>query len=649
MLTLLRSGLVDLQVGRKLMLAFGMVSILSLVALAIAFQSTQTLLNDNRQNQAIAEMNLLLQQARSAEKDFALNADKRPAQLVDVTLAALEQHANGLIVDDATNLVGLDQIRASAQAYRKQFGQFVTDSHQAAQALKDMQKQADEARMQFEFVELEMYSALRATIATHRELNADTLTFAENASELLRLLLALRNREYCYVQQGGEQCLKEWEELMQATENSVSLLQTRISAEQKDVLQTAQEAIISYRVAFKQYSANRIANERGAEKMKQLADRVMRDTDQALSTHQQQMVRRSTSILRVLVISAMVILGLATLAGWVIRQLILPPLRQTLVLAQSIAAGDLSRDITTGRRDELGQLCQAMSTMTINLRELVKRIVQGIDQLHRATGGLEEASRQSSAGACSQQYQTEQAATATQQMAYSAEAVARHAEEALQVARQANQQAGAGERVVRQTAEQIGRLAEDVDLSVQTIQHLHECSGRIGGVLDVIKAVAEQTNLLALNAAIEAARAGEQGRGFAVVADAVRTLAKRTQASTREIELLIAELQTMSERTVQQMTGSAQLSREAVAYSDQARQALTLITDAVNSIEQLNQKIATAAEEQSAVAAEISHNVEHVRSIAEQSAQTNEKMAGSTTELAHLGGELHQRVQQFRI
>lgn len=195
MLTLLRSGLVDLQVGRKLMLAFGMVSILSLVALAIAFQSTQTLLNDNRQNQAIAEMNLLLQQARSAEKDFALNADKRPAQLVDVTLAALEQHANGLIVDDATNLVGLDQIRASAQAYRKQFGQFVTDSHQAAQALKDMQKQADEARMQFEFVELEMYSALRATIATHRELNADTLTFAENASELLRLLLALRNRE----------------------------------------------------------------------------------------------------------------------------------------------------------------------------------------------------------------------------------------------------------------------------------------------------------------------------------------------------------------------------------------------------------------------------------------------------------------------
>lgn len=105
----------------------------------------------------------------------------------------------------------------------------------------------------------------------------------------------------------------------------------------------------------------------------------------------------------------------------------------------------------------------------------------------------------------------------------------------------------------------------------------------------------------------------------------------------------------MSERTVQQMTGSAQLSREAVAYSDQARQALTLITDAVNSIEQLNQKIATAAEEQSAVAAEISHNVEHVRSIAEQSAQTNEKMAGSTTELAHLGGELHQRVQQFRI
>lgn len=158
-------------------------------------------------------------------------------------------------------------------------------------------------------------------------------------------------------------------------------------------------------------------------------------------------------------------------------------------------------------------------------------------------------------------------------MSASAGVVSHNADAAAQAALQANLQAAGGDRVVRQSADQIIRLATEVETSVSTLQRLHQGTKQIGGVLDVIKAVATQTNLLALNAAIEAARAGEQGRGFAVVADEVRALAQRTQDSASEIEDLIEDLQDMSRCVVEQMGSSAQLSQEAVTYGEQARQA----------------------------------------------------------------------------
>ncbi|WP_425312903.1 methyl-accepting chemotaxis protein [Pseudomonas putida] len=289
-----------------------------------------------------------------------------------------------------------------------------------------------------------------------------------------------------------------------------------------------------------------------------------------------------------------------------------------------------------------------MHGMTNNLRDLVSRIALGIGHLHSAAEQLQAASQENSMGAISQKRETEHAATATEQMAISAEHVSHHAQQAVAAAREAHHQASEGEIVVRQGSDQISLLAQDISVSVTTIHELHENSERIGGVLDVIMAVAEQTNLLALNAAIEAARAGEQGRSFAVVADEVRALARRTQDSAREIEALVAGLQSLSHRTVSQMSGSAHLSQEAVVFSNQARQALVRITTAVHNIEALNQQIAAAAEEQSSMAKEISQNVEQVRSVAELGATTNSRVADSSTELARLGTELQQIALRFR-
>ncbi|WP_457933583.1 methyl-accepting chemotaxis protein [Pseudomonas sp. SA195] len=233
-------------------------------------------------------------------------------------------------------------------------------------------------------------------------------------------------------------------------------------------------------------------------------------------------------------------------------------------------------------------------------------------------------------------------------MAATVQEVAQNAEQASLAAREADQQARQGDLVVQEAIGQIGSLSGEVEHSAQAIEELNNESGRIGTVLEVIRAVAEQTNLLALNAAIEAARAGEQGRGFAVVADEVRALARRTHDSTEEIEGLIGNLQRVAQKAVEQMQTSRDLTQHTVDLANEAGSALGRITESVSTIEQMNQQIAAAAEQQSAVAENISESVTRVRDIGEQSASGSEQTAAASAELARLGVELQGLVARFR-
>ncbi|MHA6193684.1 methyl-accepting chemotaxis protein [Pseudomonas wadenswilerensis] len=227
--------------------------------------------------------------------------------------------------------------------------------------------------------------------------------------------------------------------------------------------------------------------------------------------------------------------------------------------------------------------------------------------------------------------------------------VARDAEEAAQAAQSADGKVESGQQVVRQSMQRIERLASAADSASHSIESLSAEIQHIGSVLEVIKSVAEQTNLLALNAAIEAARAGEQGRGFAVVADEVRALAQRTQQSTGEIERLVSSLRSNAQASVAQIQGSGELVKLAVADALQTESALGSIAGAVSLIQQMNQQIAAAAEQQSSVAEEISRSVTQIRSSADQSAMAMRGNASSSIELAQLGAELKGMVGHFRI
>ncbi|MBJ9974716.1 HAMP domain-containing protein [Pseudomonas sp. S75] len=323
---------------------------------------------------------------------------------------------------------------------------------------------------------------------------------------------------------------------------------------------------------------------------------------------------------RTILVGTLVMLASALLVGvltlWMVNRNIVGPIRMLIEYVAQLSQGKFSDRVSITRHDELGHLAVAANTLRDFLAETFTRLKRSTKDLDSAGGELKAIAALMAQGTHEQFERTDQVATAMTEMSATAQEVARHAAQAAQAADEADRSSKEGSEVMDATIAAITQMRTEISNTANVIRRLEADSGRIGKVLEVIRGIAEQTNLLALNAAIEAARAGDAGRGFAVVADEVRTLAQRTAASTAEINQIISSVQTGAVDAAQAIESGQARSQESVDQVALAGSSLERITSAVEAIREMNRQIATAAEEQTSVAEDISRNLTEITAIA---------------------------------
>ena len=369
---------------------------------------------------------------------------------------------------------------------------------------------------------------------------------------------------------------------------------------------------------------------------------------QAIASERYTRIGQYTSY--ILTLAFCVLLLVALIGIWLGNSIVKP----VLVIKKNlddIAAGngDLTHRLPISSNDELGDLAHSFNLFVEKIHSLVRQIAEMTGQLSELVEDMAAQAQRSEQAMDRQRHETDQVATAIHEMSTAAQQVSVSAQGASHAARETSDVGGQARDVVNKSIDSIHSLIEEIGQSSSSLDSLNRDVQLIVSVVDVIRSIAEQTNLLALNAAIEAARAGDAGRGFAVVADEVRALASRTQKSTQEIHGMISLLQKGTQDAMITMGRSSESGKTTGQLANQAGLSLDAISQLIYTINDMNAQIASASEEQTAVAEEVNRSMTHISQAADVVAGDAKNGAQTSRNLTDLGNRLGRLVGQFRI
>jgi len=620
-----------MTINNRIYLLIGLVVLAMLTMLGISRSGTSDIIALEQDEVLLVEIEAGMLMLRRNEKDFMARKDLKYLDKFNANheaLLAKVRELAGKLEGFGIDAAKTQQLAGVLETYGEQFRELVGVQQKIGLHEKDG-----------------LYGSLRG--AVH---GVEKLVKEQQDYQLLADMLMLRRNEKDFK-------LRDNLKYVDKLSNNVEVFKTTLAGSDipGDVKAQIETAIDKYQADFlalvEGYKRKGLSSQEGLHG--QLRDTIHQSEDLIAQLREEVLVATEAHVgqANIVILGSGLILTtlLAGILLWLAQAITRPVQAFARTMQQAADDRDLTLRADADNKTEIGDMARAFNAMMDEFQGLLSQVNDSAAQVAAASTQLAAVTETTASGVKRQRGESDQVATAMNEMAATVQEVAQHAEQAASASASADGEAAAGTEVVSQSIDGIRRLASEVEGTAATISELEKESDNIGTVLSVITGIAEQTNLLALNAAIEAARAGEQGRGFAVVADEVRTLAQRSQESTEEIKAIIERLQGKAQAAARAMQGGREQAQVSVEQAEKAGGSLRAIADAVTAIRDVNTQIASAAEEQAVVADEINQSVVRIAQVSEESARGAEETTHTSGELAQLAEQLQQRVSGFRI